>query len=76
MRNRTQGLYTDCFGHFIEEFGLHDNLMIDGAIREQGSTMVVGSFFHDNENGKIAINTFERCLKSCVDNMNFRTRMP
>lgn len=55
----------------IEDFGLHDNLMIDGFIRSQGFSMIVPEINHDT-----SLNTFERCLKSCVDNMNFRKRMP
>lgn len=55
----------------IEDFGLHDNIMIDCSIRHQGFSMIVPDVNHD-----MSLYTFERCLKSCVDNMNFRKRMP
>lgn len=65
-------------GNFVEDFGLQDNIMIDCFLRQQGFTFIVPDWVVKPSGNPMdyTLNTFIRCLKSAVDNMNFRKRMP
>jgi nucleoside 2-deoxyribosyltransferase len=59
------GVWRDTDGMMLEDFGLHDNLMIDSAIINSGGSMVTGDV-PDAERWT-DLSVFERCVMAAAD---------
>ena len=59
------GVWRDAAGMALEDFGLHDNLMIDGAIATSGGTIVVGDVPEAERWEDLSV--FERCVMAAAD---------
>ena len=55
------GTWWDAEGLFVEQFGLFDNLMIEGGITESG-----GALFRDNQDRWRDLTVFERCIQAAA----------
>jgi nucleoside 2-deoxyribosyltransferase len=70
-----EGRRWDRDGYAVEEFALSDNLMIAGAIREAGGTLIVREMRNgiasrtvpDEEEPLAAFEAFEACLRAAAD---------
>jgi nucleoside 2-deoxyribosyltransferase len=63
-RRRDDGSWEDPDGMGVEEFGLHDNLMLEGAIRASGGAFVVGAV--PLERRWRDLSAFARCVEAAA----------
>ena len=56
-RERPDGAWHDADGLLIEQFGLFDNLMIEGGIAESGGVLITGAAASRHD-----LSVFERCV--------------
>jgi nucleoside 2-deoxyribosyltransferase len=59
------GVWRDSAGMALEDFGLHDNLMIDGAIAASGGTLVTAAIPPAELWDDLSV--FERCITAAAD---------
>jgi nucleoside 2-deoxyribosyltransferase len=59
------GVWRDSAGLALEDFGLHDNLMIDGAIAASGGALVAGDVPQERRWDDLSI--FERCVIAAAE---------
>jgi nucleoside 2-deoxyribosyltransferase len=60
-RQDTDGSWWDTDGLLVEQFGLFDNLMIEGGIAESG-----GALFRDDQDRWNDLSVFERCIQAAA----------
>lgn len=61
-RQDADGSWWDIDGLLVEQFGLFDNLMIEGGITGSG-----GSLFRDDQDRWHDLSVFERCVQAAAD---------
>ena len=61
-RERAGGTDQDELGHAIEDFGMSDNLMIEGGIRESGGELFVAE--EPGEHRFFSVEVFWRCVET------------
>jgi len=61
-RERAGGTDRDGLGHAIEDFGMSDNLMIEGGIRESGGELFVAE--EPGEHRFFSAELFRRCVRA------------
>jgi hypothetical protein len=54
----------------VEQFGLFDNLMIEGGITDSGGTLV-----RDDQDRWHDLSVFERCVRTAADTLDATVRL-
>jgi nucleoside 2-deoxyribosyltransferase len=67
IRPDPDGTYWDADGLLVEQFGLFDNLMIEGAITDSGGTLVVEACPPDFRWRDLV--AFERCVQAAAERL-------
>jgi nucleoside 2-deoxyribosyltransferase len=63
-KRRPDGDWEDAEGMAVEDFGLHDNLMLEGAIRASGGLFVAGAVSADRRWRDLS--AFSRCVEAAA----------
>jgi nucleoside 2-deoxyribosyltransferase len=63
-RQEADGSWWDADGLLVEQFGLFDNLMIEGGITHSGGALV-----RDDQDRWNDLSVFERCVNAAADAM-------
>jgi len=71
-RERAGGTDRDELGHAIEDFGMSDNLMIEGGIRESGGRLFVAE--EPGEHGFFSAELFRCCIQAIACSMQSKQR--
>jgi nucleoside 2-deoxyribosyltransferase len=61
---RQDGSWQDGDGLLVEQFGLFDNLMIEGGIMDSGGTLITG-----DTNRWVDLSLFERCVRTVAERL-------
>jgi nucleoside 2-deoxyribosyltransferase len=69
-RQAADGSWWDPDGLLVEQFGLFDNLMIEGGITDSGGILV-----HDDQDRWRDLSVFERCVRTAADAMGAAIRL-
>ncbi len=64
VRQDADGTWWDADGLLVEQFGLFDNLMIEGGIAGSG-----GALFHDDQDRWHDLSVFERCVRAAAQSL-------
>jgi nucleoside 2-deoxyribosyltransferase len=67
VRRDADGAHWDADGLLVEQFGLFDNLMIEGAITASGGTLVVQACAPADRWSDLAV--FERCVRLAAERL-------
>jgi nucleoside 2-deoxyribosyltransferase len=60
---RQDGSWVDCDGFLVEQFGLFDNLMIEGGLTSSGGALITG------DTGWNDLSLFERCVQAAAEQL-------
>ena len=66
-RQAPDGSWWDQDGLLVEQFGLFDNLMIEGGITDSGGTLI-----REDQDRWNDLSVFERCVQAAATALNFR----
>ena len=74
-RRRPDGSWEDAEGMAVEEFGLHDNLMLEGGIRASGGAFVAAEAVPAERRWR-DLQAFARCVESAAALLGAAGRQP